>query len=153
MGKGLKGLRDKVFLMTKVCTHGRDGSLALQMLEESLNRLQTDHLDLWQVHGVCFENDPALFMRPVAPLKFSSKPKSRAKFVSSVLPATRIPEFICACSKPISRFDAVQMPLNSFDANFHSFEIQVLPELIRRGIAPLGMKPMSATVNPFSKAR
>ena len=61
MGKGLKGLRDKVFLMTKVCTHGRDGSLALQMLEESLNRFQTDHLDLWQVHGVCFENDPDLF--------------------------------------------------------------------------------------------
>jgi uncharacterized protein len=37
--------------MTKVCTHGRDGSLAMQMLEQSLRRLQTDHLDLWQVHG------------------------------------------------------------------------------------------------------
>jgi aryl-alcohol dehydrogenase-like predicted oxidoreductase len=50
-GKGLKGLREKVFLMTKVCTHGRDASLALQMLEESLKRLQTDHLDLWQIPG------------------------------------------------------------------------------------------------------
>jgi len=46
LGKGLKGRRDRVFLMTKVCTHGRDGSLATRMLEESLNRLQTDHLDL-----------------------------------------------------------------------------------------------------------
>src|ERR1700761_1604994 len=52
MGHGLKGLRDKVFLMTKVCTHGRDAALAMKMLEESLRRLQTDHLDLWQIHGV-----------------------------------------------------------------------------------------------------
>src|SRR6201996_1849108 len=52
MGKGLKGIRDRVFLMTKVCTHGRDAALAMKMLEESLRRLQTDHLDLWQIHGV-----------------------------------------------------------------------------------------------------
>ena len=64
MGVALKGKRDKVFLMTKVCTHGRDRDLALQMLEQSLNRYQTDHLDLWQIHGVSFENDPALFIRP-----------------------------------------------------------------------------------------
>src|ERR1700760_1084186 len=60
MGKGLRGRRDKVFLMTKVCTHGRDGALGLLMLEESLRRLQTDHLDLWQIHGVAFESDPRL---------------------------------------------------------------------------------------------
>ena len=46
LGKGLKGRRDNAFLMTKVCTHGRDASLATQMLEQSLRRLQTDHLDL-----------------------------------------------------------------------------------------------------------
>ena len=63
MGKGLKGLRDKVFIMTKVCTHGRDASLGMRMLEESLRRLGTDHVDLWQVHGVSFENDPDLFIR------------------------------------------------------------------------------------------
>src|SRR5207237_9252569 len=60
LGRGLKGKRDKVFLMTKVCTHGRSAALALKMLEESLTRLQTDHLDLWQVHGVTFDNDPEL---------------------------------------------------------------------------------------------
>src|ERR1700686_453828 len=64
MGQGLKGRRDKVFLMTKGCTHGRDASLAMQMLEESLRRLQTDHLDLWQIHGMSFDNDPELFIRP-----------------------------------------------------------------------------------------
>ena len=59
LGKGLRGVRDRAFLMTKVCTHGRDASLAMQMLEQSLRRLQTDHLDLWQIHGVTFQNDPA----------------------------------------------------------------------------------------------
>src|SRR5207237_9892969 len=60
LGRALKGRRDKVFLMTKVCTHGRGAELALKMLDESLRRLQTDQLDLWQVHGVSFDNDPEL---------------------------------------------------------------------------------------------
>ena len=60
LGRPLRGRRDKVFLMTKVCTHGRGAELAMKMLDESLRRLQTDHLDLWQVHGVGFDNDPEL---------------------------------------------------------------------------------------------
>lgn len=64
MGKALgNGYRDKVFLMTKVCTHGRDGSVAMQMLEDSLQRLGTDHLDLWQIHAVVYDNDPELAYR------------------------------------------------------------------------------------------
>src|SRR5438105_10218670 len=58
MGQALKGKRDKVFLMTKVCTHGRDKQVGLQQLEQSLKRLQTDHLDLWQVHECVYDNDP-----------------------------------------------------------------------------------------------
>src|SRR5262245_46683401 len=50
LGRALKGRRDKIFLMTKVCTHGHSAGLGLKMLDESLRRLQTDHLDLWQVH-------------------------------------------------------------------------------------------------------
>ena len=79
MGKGLKGRRDKVFLMTKVCTHGRDAELAMQMLEQSLNRLQTDHLDLWQIHGVSFENDPELFIRPNGAAEALRKAKEQGK--------------------------------------------------------------------------
>ena len=60
MGLGLQGRRDKVFLMSKVCTHGRDKKVAMQQLEESLKRLGTDHLDLWQIHEVIYENDPDL---------------------------------------------------------------------------------------------
>jgi aryl-alcohol dehydrogenase-like predicted oxidoreductase len=58
LGWALKGRRDKVFLMTKVCTHGRDKQVALRQLDESLRRLQTDHLDLWQVHECVYDNDP-----------------------------------------------------------------------------------------------
>src|ERR1700678_1154852 len=58
MGQGLKGRRDKAFLMTKVCTHGRDGALATQMLEQSLNRLKPDHLVLCKPPGVSFKNAP-----------------------------------------------------------------------------------------------
>src|ERR1019366_4046165 len=60
MGRALRGRRNRVFLMTKVCTHGRDGALALKMLEQSLRRLNTDHVDLWQVHAISFDNDPEL---------------------------------------------------------------------------------------------
>src|SRR4029079_247221 len=60
LGRALEGKRDKAFVMTKVCTHGRGKKLALQMLDESLRRLKTDHLDLWRVHGVSCDNDPKL---------------------------------------------------------------------------------------------
>jgi uncharacterized protein len=58
LGKALKGKRDQALVMTKVCTHGREKKIAMRMLEESLRRLQTDHLDVWQIHEVVYENDP-----------------------------------------------------------------------------------------------
>src|SRR6202451_104450 len=83
MGAGLKGRRDKVFLMTKVCPHGRESALAMQMLEQSLRRLQTDHLDLWQIQGVSFENDPDLFIRPngAAEALVQAKKAGKVRFV------------------------------------------------------------------------
>jgi aryl-alcohol dehydrogenase-like predicted oxidoreductase len=142
MGKGLKGVRDKVFLMTKVCTHGRDKDLALRMLDESLRRLQTDHLDLWQIHGVAFENDPDLFIRPggAAEALVEAKKQGKVRFVGFT--GHKDPSIHLKMLATNFPFDSVQMPLNAFDAQFRSFEQQVLPELTRRGIAPLGMKPM-----------
>ena len=58
MGKAIKDRRDKVFLMTKVCTHGRDAKTAMRQLEQSLKRLKTDYLDLWQIHECAYYNDP-----------------------------------------------------------------------------------------------
>ena len=89
MGAALKGKRDRVFLMTKVCTHGRDRDLAMKMLEQSLVRLQTDHLDLWQVHGVSFDNDPDCSSAKAEPPKRSNKRKSREKYDSSASPAIK----------------------------------------------------------------
>jgi uncharacterized protein len=64
LGRALKGKRDRAVVMTKVCTHGRDKKVAMRQLEESLTRLQTDHLDVWQIHEVIYENDPDLIFAP-----------------------------------------------------------------------------------------
>lgn len=142
MGMGLKGKRDKVFLMTKVCTHGREGSLATRMLEESLHRLQTDHLDLWQIHGVAFENDPDLFIRPNGAAEALRKAKEQGKVRFVGFTGHKRPEIHLKMLNCGFEWDSVQMPLNPFDANFLSFEQQVLPELNNRGIAAVGMKPI-----------
>ena len=132
LGKGVRGHRKDVFLMTKVCTHGRDGSLAEQMLEQSLRRLQTDYLDLWQVHGVGFQNDPDLFIRPGGAAEALTRAKrGKVKFVGFT--GHKDPEVHLAMLRTGFPFDAVQMPLNPFDANFFSFEQKVLPELQKGG--------------------
>jgi aryl-alcohol dehydrogenase-like predicted oxidoreductase len=143
MGAGLKGRRDKVFLMTKTCPHGRDGSLALLMLEESLRRLQTDHLDLWQVHGMAFDNDAELFIRKGGAAEALEKAKKDGKVRFVGFTGHQNPKVHLAMLNTGFPFDAVQMPLNAFDANFRSFEQQVLPDLTKRGIAVLGMKPLN----------
>ena len=148
MGKGLAGRRDKVFLMTKVCTHGRDATLAMNMLEQSLCRLQTDHLDLWQVHGMSFENDPELFIRPGGAAEALRKAKEQGKVRFVGFTGHKNPAVHLKMLETGFPFDSVQMPLNAFDANFQSFETQVLPELNRRGIAALGMKPFSGHGEP-----
>ena len=151
MGKGLKGRRDRAFLMTKVCTHGRDASLATAMLEESLNRLQTDHLDLWQAHGVSFENDPDLFIRPGGAAEAMLKAKQQGKVRFLGFTGHKDPGMHLAMLNTGFPFDAVQMPLNAFDATFHSFQKLVVPELTKRGIAVLGMKPLSGHGEPIQK--
>src|ERR1700733_4303500 len=132
MGLGLQGRRDKVFLMSKVCTHGRDKKVATQQLEESLKRLGTDHLDLWQIHEVIYENDPDLPFAKGGVVEALDDAKQQGKvrfvgFTGHKSPAIHLK--MLAHDYP---FDTVQMPLNCFDATFRSFEQQVLPELQRR---------------------
>jgi aryl-alcohol dehydrogenase-like predicted oxidoreductase len=143
LGEALKGRRDRAFLMTKVCTHGREARLAGEMLDQSLHRLQTDHLDLWQVHGVSFENDPDLFIRPggAAEMLTQAKKSGKVRFVGFT--GHKDPSIHLKMIATGFPFDAVQMPLNPFDATFHSFEQAVLPELNRRHLAVLGMKPFN----------
>ncbi len=137
--------------MTKVCTHGRDKDLALRMLEESLRKLQTDHLDLWQIHGVSFDNDPALFIRHNGAAEALQQAKKEGKVRFAGFTGHKDPKLHLAMLNTGFPFDAVQMPLNPFDATYRSFQTQVVPELQRRGIAVLGMKPMSGA-GPAIKA-
>ena len=151
MGGALKGRRRQIFLMTKVCTHGRDKDIALQMLDESLRRLQTDHLDLWQIHGVSFDNDPALFIRPNGAAEALNKAKQDGKVRFVGFTGHKDPKIHLAMLNTGFPFDSVQMPLNPFDATFRSFQTQVIPEVQRRGMAVLGMKPLSGA-GPAIKA-
>src|SRR6204780_1729680 len=148
MGQGLKGRRDKVFLLTKVCTPGREARLATEMLEQSLRRLQTDHLDLWQIHGVSFENDPDLFIRPNGAAEALRKAKEQGKVRFVGFTGHKDPHIHLKMLNVGFPFDSVQMPLNAFDSQFHSFETLVLPELNQRGIAALGMKPINGHGEP-----
>ncbi|HEX3569393.1 MAG TPA: aldo/keto reductase [Acidobacteriaceae bacterium] len=151
LGKGLKGRRDQAFLMTKVCTHGRDASLAMQMLEQSLRRLQTDHLDLWQIHGVSFQNDPDLFIRKGGAAEALEKAKKEGKVRFVGFTGHKDPDLHLAMLNTGFPFDSVQMPLNPFDSHFFSFEQKVLPVLNQRGIAALGMKPIGGHGEPVQK--
>ena len=145
MGAALKGKRDRVVLMSKVCTHGRDRGVAMRMLEESLRRLQTDHLDVWQIHEVIYDDDPDLIFRPngAAEALVQAKKEGKVRFVGFT--GHKDPSIHLKMLAHEFPFDTVQMPLNCFDGTFRSFEQQVLPELQRRGIAPLGMKSMGGS--------
>ncbi|HZT43232.1 MAG TPA: aldo/keto reductase [Chthonomonadaceae bacterium] len=151
LGRGLKGRRDRVFLMTKVCTHGRSGELGLQMLDESLRRLQTDHLDLWQVHAISFDNDPELAYARGGILEAMDRAKKDGKVRFVGFTGHKDPGLHLKMIELGYPFDTVQMPLNVFDANFFSFQHQVLPEAARRGIGVLGMKPMGGTAESIKK--
>jgi predicted aldo/keto reductase-like oxidoreductase len=149
LGRALEGRRDKVFLMTKVCTHGRNRTVAMQQLEESLRRLKTDHLDLWQVHEVIYENDPDLHFAKggVTEALDEAKKSGKARYVGFT--GHKNPVIHLKMLSHGYAFDSVQMPLNCFDGTFRSFEQNVLPEVLRRGIAPLGMKSLGGDGQPL----
>ncbi len=151
LGQALRGKRDKVVLMTKVCTHGRDKRIAMAMLEQSLKRLQTDHLDVWQIHEVIYENDPDLIFAPNGAIEALAQAKLEGKVRFVGFTGHKNPAIHLKMLSHDFPFDTVQMPLNCFDATFRSFETNVLPELNRRGIAPLGMKSLGGSGEMVSK--
>jgi uncharacterized protein len=145
LGTALQGKRDKAFVMTKVCTHGRSKDVAMQQLEQSLRRLKTDHLDLWQIHEVIYYNDPDLIFAPngAAEALAAAKQQGKVRFVGFT--GHKSPNIHLKMLSHDFPFDTVQMPLNCLDASFQSFEKNVLPEAQRRGIAVLGMKSMGGS--------
>ncbi len=144
LGRALTGgRRDKVVLMTKVCTHGRTKQVAMKMLEESLRRLQTDHLDVWQIHAITYDNDPELAYAKNGVLEAFEQAKQQGKVKFVGFTGHKDPGLHLKMIEMGYPFDTVQLPFNPFDYGFFSFEQQVLPVLTQKQIAPLGMKSMN----------
>lgn len=154
MGKALQdGYRAKAFLMTKI--DGRDKKTATKQIDESLKRLQTDHLDLLQLHEVIRDNDPDRAFAEGGALEAMTEARKAGKarflgFTGHKSPDIHL-KMLEAAKKHGFRFDTVQMPLNVMDAHFDSFEKKVLPVLVREGIGVLGMKPMGGAIILESK--
>jgi aryl-alcohol dehydrogenase-like predicted oxidoreductase len=142
MGKALAmdGYRDKAFLMTKDCAHDRVAKHSMIKLENSLKRLQTDHLDLWQIHEVVWEHDVERIFAPGGSAESLLKAKEQGKVRYIGFTGHKSPAIHKAMLSQGFPFDAVQMPVNVFDAHYESFEKEILPILIEQGIAPIGMK-------------
>ncbi len=147
MGKALRdGFRQRVFLMTKL--DGRTADAALGQLEQSLKRLQTDRIDLVQVHEVIRMNDPERAFAKGGVIEALQGAKKAGKlryigFTGHKDPAIHL-HMLETAQKAGFAFDTVQMPLNVMDAHFKSFEQNVLPVLKARNIGVLGMKSMGS---------
>ena len=154
MSKALRdGYRQKAFLMTKVDAQTRQA--AEQQLEESLRRLQTDHIDLLQFHEVIRETDPARIFGLGGSMEAALAARKQGKiryigFTGHKSPNIHLKMLETAFAHQFT-FDAVQMPLNVMDAHYDSFEKKVLPVLLKHEIGVLGMKPMGDSIILRSK--
>jgi predicted aldo/keto reductase-like oxidoreductase len=144
MGRAIAGIRDQVFLMTKF--DGRTKQSAMQQLDESLQRLQVDHLDLWQFHENNRLEDPDRFFAEGGAAEAIDEAKQVGKiryagFTGHKDPLVHIRLLEMAAERNF-HFETVQMPLNVMDVHFRSFEKHVLPLLVEKQIGVLGMKSM-----------
>ncbi len=140
MGLALQGRRDAVTLMTKVC--GRDRKTAEAELHDSLRRLQTDVIDVWQFHEINYDNDPDWICRADGALEaaLAAQQAGKIRFIGFTgHKSYHIHQKMLAQD---FAWDTCQLPVNVLDANFRSFQNNVLPELERRRIGAIGMKSL-----------
>jgi len=154
MGKALRdGYRQRVFLMTKL--DGHDKTTAAKQIDESLSRLQTDHIDLMQFHEVIRFEDPDKIFAPGGSLEAALEAKKAGKIRYIGFTGHKNPDIhlkmLETADKHNFHFDTVQMPLNVMDAHFNSFGKKVLPVLVKKQIGVLGMKPMGSGIILQSK--
>lgn len=144
MGKAMAsgGRRDKVFLMTKVCA--RDAAGVRRQIDDSLRRLQTDHVDLLQFHAIQYDGDARRIFDPDAGgLKAVLEAKKAGKLRFIGFSGHRDPKTHLEMIGMPHPWDTVQMPLNILDAHHLSFERAVLPVCREKGIGVLGMKSLA----------
>jgi uncharacterized protein len=152
MGKALAqgGRRDKVFLMTKVC--GRTAKEAASNLDDSLKRLKTDRIDLWQFHEIVYDNDPDLIFARDGAIETGIKALQDGKVRYLGFTGHKDPIIhLKMLGKPYN-WATVQMPLNVMDAHYRSFQRQVLPILLQRNIGVLAMKSLGGNGSIVAKA-
>jgi aryl-alcohol dehydrogenase-like predicted oxidoreductase len=149
MGKALQdGYRQKVFLMTKI--DGQKKGVAAKQIDESLRRLNTDHIDLVQQHEMIRPEDPGRVFAEGGSIEALQDAKKAGKirfigFTGHKDPKIHLKVLETAREKGF-RFDTVQMPLNVMDAHFRSFTHEVVPVLVKEGIGVLGMKPLGSGI-------
>ncbi len=146
MGKALRdGYRQRAFLMTKY--NGRTRASAAQQIDDSLKRLQTDHIDLIQFHENIRMTDPDKYFGPGGAHEAVMAAKKAGKvryvgFTGHKDPSIHL-HMLELAKKNNFHFDSCQMPLNVLDYNFRSFAKQVVPRLVAEKTAVLGMKPLA----------
>jgi aryl-alcohol dehydrogenase-like predicted oxidoreductase len=137
-GIGLKGVRQNVFLTSKSTQKTRAG--AEQELATSLKALQTDHLDLWQIHDVRTKEDIDRILGPGGAMEAFEAAKKSGKcrfigFTGHFDPATH-----AAMLKAYDRWDSVLLPVHAADHAYLSFEQTALPVAVERGIGIQAIK-------------
>ena len=140
MGEALAGgRRDKVFLMTKNCE--RDYAGSMKCLQDSLRRLRTDRLDLWQFHEINYDNDPDwVFERGGIKAAIEAKKAGKVRYVGFT--GHKDPRIhLKMLSKPYD-WDTSQMPINIMDAHYRSFRHQVVPLCREKDVGVIGMKSL-----------
>jgi aryl-alcohol dehydrogenase-like predicted oxidoreductase len=142
MGKALaqSDYRARAFLMTKDCAHDRVAAHSMVKLEECLRMLQTDYLDLWQIHEVVWEEDPDRIFAPGGSAEALVKAKEQGKVRYIGFTGHKHPDIHRRMLSQGFPWDAVQMPLNVLDAHEASFEREIVPLCQEQGIAVIGMK-------------
>src|SRR5215212_3762537 len=147
MGRALKdGYREKVFLMTKI--DGRTRASAAKQIDESLERLATDHVDLMQFHEIIQLDAPdRIFNEGAWDAMETAKKAGKLRFIGFTGhkdPVVHL-RMLDAAKQHGVHFDTVQMPVNIMDAHFRSFTHEVLPRLLTENIGPLAMKPFGGS--------
>jgi predicted aldo/keto reductase-like oxidoreductase len=143
LGLALKdGYREKVTLIWQCCARQRDYKTAMQQAEESLTRLKIDAFDVWSFHDVIYDNDPE-WMYDHGGLDAAQEAREQGKARWIAFGGHKSPHIHLKLLQRGFAWDAVMMPLNPLDATYRSFEKQVLPEVVRRGMAVIATKPMA----------
>ena len=131
-GKALTdGRRQKILLMTKAQVRDRDG--AMRQLEESLRRMKTDYLDLWQCHEVSTHAEVDKIFSPNGSLEAFVKARQQGKVRHIGFTGHHDPTVHQRLLDGFEGWETVQHPVNLIDPHYLSFINSVLPNIRKKG--------------------